>query len=106
MFIAQVVIIGILLVFLILVILTLILAAFPRIVNGKKAEKIKKVPETKQSATEQIAVQTPNNPTDDYALISVITAAIAAYREGCGESSDLNSFKVVAFRKTKFGRKL
>jgi len=105
MFIAQVVIIGILLVFLILVILTLILAAFPGIVNGKKAKKIKKVPETEQSAREKIVTNMQSNSTDDYALISVITAAIAAYRAENGESADLSSFRVVAFRKTKLGRK-
>lgn len=104
MFIVQVVIIGILLVFLILVILTLILTAFPRIINRKKVEKIKKNPDIKQPETEQIATKAPSVPTDDYTLISVITAAIAAYREGLGESPDLSSFKVVAFRKTKSGR--
>lgn len=107
MFIAQVVIIGILLVFLILLLLTLILTAFPRIVNGNKSEKTKKFPEIKQNTEEK---ETPSSAmtnvnTDDHTLVSVITAAIAAYRAGCGESSDLSSFKVVAFRKTKLGRK-
>lgn len=106
MFIVQVVIIGILLVFLILVILTLILALFPRIINEKKTENIqniKKAEEPKQTVT---VPANSDKPTDDYALISVITAAIAAYRAESGESSDLSSFKVVAFRKTKLRRKV
>lgn len=105
MFIAQVVIIGILLVFLILVILTLILAAFPRIVNGKKAEKIQNIEKKEKPKQIQIVPEITDKPMDDYTLISVITAAVAAYRAESGESADLSSFRVVAFRKTKLGRK-
>lgn len=105
MFIIQVVIIGILLVFLILLLLTLILMAFPKLVNRQKKEKTEakvniapKVKETVKTVVE--------DKTDDYTLISIITAAISAYRSENGENPGLSSFRVVAFKKTSNRKKI
>lgn len=95
----QVVIIGILLVFIILMVLTLIMMLFPKFVNKKSKQ------ESKETVTLAKTAETNTNtkPTtiDDYTLISVITAAIATYRGSTGENADINSFRVVAFRKVK-----
>ena len=95
----QVVIIGILLVFIILMDLTLIMMLFPKFVNKKSKQ------ESKETVTLAKTAETNTNtkPTtiDDYTLISVITAAIATYRGSTGENADINSFRVVAFRKVK-----
>lgn len=106
MFIIQVVIIGILLVFSILLLLTLILMAFPKLVNAKKNNSVK---EKQQDSPTQKSVPVVNQapvPEQDYTLISIITAAIAAYRSENGECSDLSSFKVVAFRRTANRKKI
>lgn len=93
----QVVIIGILLVFIILMVLTLIMMLFPKFVNKKSKQ------ESKETVTLAKTAETNTKPTtiDDYTLISVITAAIATYRGSTGENADINSFRVVAFRKVK-----
>lgn len=95
----QVVIIGILLVFIILMVLTLIMMLFPKLVNKKSKQ------DSKETVTLTTTAETNTNtkPTtiDDYTLISVITAAIATYRGSTGENADINSFRVVAFRKVK-----
>ena len=106
MFIIQVVIIGILLVFSILLLLTLILMAFPKLVNAKKNNSVK---EKQQNSPTQKSVPVVNQtpvPEQDYTLISIITAAIAAYRSENGECSDLSCFKVVAFRRTANRKKI
>ena len=99
MFIIQVVIIGILLVFSILLLLTLILMAFPKLVNAKRNNSVK---EKQQGSPAQKSVPVVNQapvPEQDYTLISIITAAIAAYRSENGENADVSSFRVVAFKK-------
>ena len=99
MFIIQVVIIGILLVFLILLLLTLILMVFPKLVNAKKNNSVK---EKQQDSPTQKSVPVVNQapvPEQDYTLISIITAAIAAYRSENGENTDIGSFRVVAFKR-------
>ena len=100
--IAKVVLIGIVLVFLILLLLTVLLMIFPLFFakkNKQKAQELKSDnTNTKNVISDDI---TKNNDTDEYTIISVITAAIASYRQSVGESNDLSSFKVVAFRKAK-----
>ena len=93
----QVVVIGILLVFIILLILTLILMLFPKIVNKKRKE------ESKENLSVVTSAENDINPAhiDDYTLISVISAAIAAYRGTTGENANTNSFRVVTFHKVK-----
>lgn len=102
--IAKVVLIGIVLVFLILLLLTVLLIIFPLFFSKKNKQNTSKdtlnndVSEIVKS--DKIVIEN-NNDVDDYTLISVITAAIATYRQSIGESADLSSFKVVAFRKAK-----
>lgn len=90
---AKVVLIGITLVFLILFLLTLLLGLFPKIFGQKQKKEINQIePDEIQSGSIE-------SKPDDLALISVLTAAVAAYRSS-GENADTNNFKVVAFRKT------
>lgn len=95
---AEVVVIGILLVFFILVLITVIMMLFPYIFNTKsKKEKVEPIiqdfPQTEQATNDIVQ--------DDGELISVITAAIAAYRSSQGESSATSSFRVVTFKKAQ-----
>lgn len=100
---AEVVIIGILLVFFILVLITLIMMIFPHLLgNSNKKEKNETAnaeapAQNPQTAQTVIAVNDVNKNDDE--LISVITAAICAYRSSIGESNELSSFRVVAFKK-------
>lgn len=99
----EVVIIGILLVFFILVLITLIMLIFPHLLgNGTKKDKketvntAETVPNMQTVPAALVSIEVNNN---DDELISVITAAICAYRSSIGESSELSSFRVVAFKK-------
>ena len=91
--IAKVVLIGIVLVFLILFLLTVLLIIFPLFFAKKNKQKAQELKSDNTNIKNVIS--------DDYTIISVITAAVASYRQNVGESNDLNSFKVVAFRKAK-----
>ena len=105
--ITKVVIIGIVLVFLILLLLTFMLMIFPAFFSKKNKQNSQVVVSDKVKTVESVKVKSDNiviqnnNINDDYTLISVITAAISAYRQSIGENADLSSFKVVAFRKAK-----
>ena len=93
----EVVIIGILLVFFILVLITLIMLIFPHLLgNGNKKDKKETVPNMQTVPAAPVSIEVNNN---DDELISVITAAICAYRSSMGESSESSSFRVVAFKK-------
>ena len=99
----EVVVIGILLVFFILVLITLIMMVFPHLLgNGTKKDKketantAEAVPNIQTVPVAQVSKEVNNN---DDELISVITAAICAYRSSIGESSEPSSFRVVAFKK-------
>lgn len=106
MFIIQVVIIGILLVFSILLLLTLILMVFPKFMGTKSNNSVKEQPQVSTAKKSEPIVTQTSVKDQDYTLISVITAAIAAYRSENGECSDLSSFKVVAFRRTANRKKI
>ena len=102
--ITKVVLIGIVLVFLILLLLTVLLIIFPLFFSKKNKQNTSKdtsINDVSEIVKSDKIVIENNNDVDDYTLVSVITAAIAAYRQSIGESSDLSSFKVVAFRKAK-----
>lgn len=93
---AKVVIIGIVLVFLILVLLTFLLMLFQKAAGGKSR---KETAVLQQETSGRKSAEKQAEP-EDLSLISVLTAAVAAYRSAEGEESDPNRFKVVAFRKT------
>ena len=102
--ITKVVLIGIVLVFLILLLLTVLLIIFPLFFSKKNKQNTSKdtsINDVSEIVKSDKIVIENNNDVDDYTLVSVITAAIAAYRQSIGESADLSSFKVVAFRKAK-----
>lgn len=99
---AKVVIIGILLVFLILVLITFLVMLFPVFAGGKTKKEMtdKNVNENKNHEKLNTDAETKTIAgTDDYTLISILTAAVAAYRNEKGENNELSSFKVVAFCK-------
>lgn len=93
----KVVLIGIILVFLILLLLTFLLILFSLFFSKKEKNNDKIL----SCESPIIQNDTTNDESVDYTLISVITAAIAAFRDDIGECGDLSSFKVVAFRKAK-----
>ena len=102
--IAKVVIIGIVLVFLILLLLTLLLIVFKKAVGEKSSQK---TTENKEKITIARREETDGNRNiqktekpEDFSLICILTAAVAAYRSETGENADLSHFKVVAFHKT------
>lgn len=87
-------------VFMVLIILWGIVAAFGKVFAGTGKKSAEKKPETQpvQNA-EPIAVPEPAAVSDDGALIAAITAAIEAYRSetGCAHTG----FRVVSFRQKK-----
>ena len=99
MFIIQVVIIGILLVFSILLLLTLILMVFPKFMGTKSNNSVKEQPQVSTAKKSEPIVTQTSVKDQDYTLISIITAAIAAYRSENGENTDIGSFRVVAFKR-------
>lgn len=97
----KVVVIGIVLVFAILVILTLLLTLFRKAAGGKSEERNEKQPQTLRTAPEETpASMGQAGDGDALSLICVLTAAVAAYRSEMGENADPGRFRVVAFRKT------
>ena len=93
---ASVVLVGISIVFICMILITLLLYAFPLIFGGKKKKKettenetvIKVETETKQEATVTV-------DSDDSELVAAITAAITVYM---GEGSQ-GKFRVASFRR-------
>ena len=97
----KVVVIGIVLVFAILVILTLLLTLFRKAAGGKSEERNEKQPQTLRTVPEKAPASTGQACEEDaLSLICVLTAAVAAYRSEMGENADPGRFRVVAFRKT------
>ncbi len=96
----EVVIIGVLLVFLILLLITFLMMVFPYLLGERKKTKTQAEENIQSSTVETVAEISNADISDDYTLISVITAAIAAYREANGEGANSSDFRVVAFRKT------
>ena len=102
--IAKVVIIGIVLVFLILLLLTLLLIVFRKAAGGnspqKNTEDQEKITIARREETDGNKNAQKTEKSEDFSLICILTAAVAAYRSETGENADPSHFKVVAFHKT------
>lgn len=98
--IAKVVLIGIVLVFVILLLLTFILMLFPKVLGVRSKEKDPGVPQKGAPGSEPSARMTNQNEDGEGALVSVLTAAVAAYRADAEGDAAQSGFQVVAFRKT------
>lgn len=72
--------------------------AFPKLVNSKKKEKTEVKVNAVPKAQEVVEAITDDSK-EDYTLISIITAAISAYRSENDENPSLSSFRVVSFKK-------
>lgn len=98
--IAKVVLIGIVLVFVILLLLTFILMLFPKVLGVKSKEKDPDSSQKDGPGREHPAHMEVQNQDGDGALLSVLTAAVAAYRADVEGAAAQSGFQVVAFRKT------
>ena len=98
--IAKVVLIGIVLVFVILLLLTFILMLFPKVLGVKSKEKERDNSQKDDPAPENPARMAAQNQDQDGALLSVLTAAVAAYRTDVEGTAAQSGFQVLAFRKT------
>ena len=108
-FAGQVTLLGMGMIFAVLGILWGVLAIFKLIFAGKSTQAAKqsksmkkqpvKAAEQTQSKKEDVAVNAPKNEaaTSDETLIAILTAAVTAYREEEGTSTE---FRVVSFKRT------
>ena len=99
-YVGQMMLLGMGMVFAVLGVLWGILVLFKLIFARTPKKKQKENKET--VSAEAPAVVPATNREDDLALIAVLTAAVAAYREAEGETTD--GFRVVSFRRTDSGR--
>ena len=109
----QTVVLGMAMVFAVLAILFAVLAIFKLVFAGKspKEPKVKKAPKTSETEIPEdvlavvlaagIRAYEEDQARSDTALVAVITAAVAAYREaeGCA-----GNFRVVSFKRAGSGR--
>lgn len=87
-------------VFMVLILLWGIVAAFGKVFAGTGKKSAEKKPETQSvQAAEPIATPEPAAASDDGALVAAITTAIEAYRSETGGAN--TGFRVVSFRQKK-----
>ena len=90
----SVIFVGFSIVFVVMVIITLALLLFPFIFRSGKKKKAETVIEVQKTETETVVMTNEDN--NDAELVAVITAAISAYKEKTGKTSN---FRVASFKR-------